>query len=840
MIEPGIYSTISSESVEQLAFVLARRDLTAIKRFQPIAEFEELISFTTENPTPVEHANRNPVWSLESVSARLFEAVAISVHEPTIRDAGWRVLARIILEHTEYLFTYHHSQNPRERLQAGAALALASSLCPNLSQSGAWRLAGFARIAESITNIEDVPAYLNEHIHAAFELACLLDLPIFGEAIDRYATTLRCDFSWDKRMRFELSDVELFNHLNLRHPGFEKVKFEWECGNLQKAKIAHTSVKQSLLNCRNGQELWKSPLRRSVVDSRPRSDKFPDSDALDQKRSAGVSGRFVFERSRHFFDRPPYAESCGAMSFDMSKSYLERARYLSAYQGLDKSDFHSETGTIGIAALLFPEWKDREQYLKLALRRYKWIHEDHILPDGLQNDSLTAAHHFALTCMLSFYQLACLCGMPLPKHFIRRCEMMVEALMYLSPPDTSLHPLDDFDSANMSVSELCGIAHAVFNREDFLYIASSGAAGQPPNETSHAFPYRGYYVMRDYWNANAHYLVFNSGGSTARNQCGDKLNFFLYAYGRPLIVDAGGFLTGGALVEDCNSSRKQNTVIIDGKGQYRPALRRAAPVPNPDINWLSTPSFDFVEGWHKDGYVQADLSDHKPLLHHKRSIFFVKGNVQSRCSVPADGGYFILHDLILGNGKHTLEQVFHLASVSRSCVKIYDNNTVCTAESNVSNLMVAPVSDAQHLSVRLQRRETESLVAPTVNELTYAAKRTLPTVMNTVLFPLDPGMETVPEFRTNEVFTDPDVFATGFTVTRDRITDFVLISDDGYAAMSTTDLEFVGEYLFLRLDDKGKHQRVMIINGQYLKWRGNVLVELPEPRTYYESSTCGE
>ena len=267
MITPDIYTTITSDSVEQLALILASREFTAIGRLEPIADFEEIISFTTENPTPVGHSNRNPVWRLESVAARLIEAVAISVHEPVIRDAGWRVLAQIILEHTEYLYTYHHSHNPRERLQAGAALALVSSLCPVLSQSTAWRLAGFARIAESIPKIDEVPSYVIEHIDAAFELARDLDLPILGEAIDRYITTMNRDFSWDKRLHFELSDAELFTHLNLCHPGFEEVKSEWENGNLQKAKLAHTSVKQSFLNCKNWADLWTLPYSRRVADS---------------------------------------------------------------------------------------------------------------------------------------------------------------------------------------------------------------------------------------------------------------------------------------------------------------------------------------------------------------------------------------------------------------------------------------------------------------------------------------------------------------------------------------------------------------------------------------------
>ena len=99
--------------------------------------------------------------------------------------------------------------------------------------------------------------------------------------------------------------------------------------------------------------------------------------------------------------------------------------------------------------------------------------------------------------------------------------------MYLSQPDNRLPNWDRCDSTDMRVSELCAVGHCVFHREDFLYIASGGKTGLPPKEISHAFPHKGYYVMRDQWRANAQYLLFDSGGSTTRRNRGDRLNFIL-------------------------------------------------------------------------------------------------------------------------------------------------------------------------------------------------------------------------------------------------------------------------------------------------------------------------
>lgn len=850
---PDIYSTITTESVERLAHTLACRDIPPIGRFEPIADFDELITFTTENPTPVGHAVRNPVWRLESVSTRLIEAVAIAAHESTMRDAGWKVLAQIILEHAEYLYTYHQSQHPRERLQAGAALALVSSLSHNLPQSSAWRLAGFARIAESIDKIDNVPSYLIEFIDAAFELAVVLDLPIFGEAIDRYVATLNRNLRWNKQTYFKLSDVEFFNHLNLCHSGLEKVKSEWEWGALEEAESAYASAKQSYLNSTN----WSNfaLLLPRVLDSwESASDRFPVPNIPHQEGLMEAGRRAALEFPKLIIDRMKSPGSYGAMPFNMAKSYLEVTRYLSTYQGLDNAGFHVETSAIGVAALLFPEWRNRDQFLKLALRRYKWIHDDLILPDGLQTDGSNTAHHVALTCLLNFYQLACLCEFRLPQDFDRRCERLIEAIMYLSQPDNRLPLWDQRSSAEFSVSELCGVGHAVFNRTDFLYTASSGIAGVPPKETSHAFPYRGYYVMRGHWRVDAQYLVFDGGSLCSPRQHGDKLNFLLYAYGRPLIVNLSHFPTEDAAEDDAHPSHAHNTVIIDGKRQFRSAMCYPKQVPNPDSTWLTTPSFDFSEGWHKDGYTEKGSPNCDSNFLHKRSIFYNKGsNLARGCStsanavgeadksISADGEYFILHDLVLGEGMHTLEQIFHLAAVSEGCVEVRDKNIVRTVEPDLSNLVIAPVNVGD-LEVRLHCGATDAVGAVTVSQdelrprtLTYVVKRILPTVLNTVLFPLRPGVRAVPELHPIEVGTNPDVLATGFTVAYNRNIDLVLISDDGFAVMATTDMEFAGEYLFLRFDEQGQPQRIMFINGQSLKWRGDVLVELPEPQAHYES-----
>ena len=47
----GVYSTVRSEQVSILGLELAKRGLPVIDQFEPIADFEELLTFAEAHPT---------------------------------------------------------------------------------------------------------------------------------------------------------------------------------------------------------------------------------------------------------------------------------------------------------------------------------------------------------------------------------------------------------------------------------------------------------------------------------------------------------------------------------------------------------------------------------------------------------------------------------------------------------------------------------------------------------------------------------------------------------------------------------------------------------------------
>ena len=634
------WTTLQPTHIRQLAAELSKREVPVIVLLEPIADFEELLTFAEAHPTPIAYAPREPAWRLESVAARVREAIAIAVHEP-LNDDDWEPLARILLEHTEYLYTYPDAATAREQLDAGTALALASSVCSSVPQADLWRLAAFGRIANSLAEVAPAPAdsHLIEPLDIAFSLANELNLPILEAASSVY-NTVRASRAFIPKnlLTFPLTTQGFFRQLNVDFRMMEGVKSAVLDGDFAAAKSAYTEFRR----------------------------------------------RFLAE-----FDVEPMLERCDTAS--TAKSYLDALLRLSIHP----APAISGTTEIGIAALLFPEFRGSEQLLALALRRYQWITDAFFYPDGFHRERTLRAQVDAITDFARF--LRCQRGHQ-PTELRSFLEKLIEACIALSHPELSFPALGAEPAPNFRADEL---------RDDIK-----------PQMTSHALPDTGYYVMRSGGGTDAQYLLFDTAQLEIRS---------FFAHGRQLLVGA-------------------------------PSIKRDAF----DTRWITTPTFDFVESWHK----ARDI-------HHKRSIFYVKGD------------YFIVHDLFLGEG----EQTFRLV----------------------------PRQD-KHLFVR-----------------TVGDADKLPTVLNTLLragrdanrLPLKPKPGTHPTISPIAVNTDADVLATGFTVEANSVTDTFLISDDGFAAMSTANIEFIGEYLFLR------GEQFVMLNARFLKVGDNILADFDEPRESY-------
>jgi len=735
----GKYTTFETEDISLLASILAKREIPIIDQFQPIADFEELLTFSEEHHTPVVFSKQYSAWQIESVSARIIEALAIAAHE-TLDESDLVQLSRILLDHIDYLWTFPIASTSREKLVAGSSLALAGCVYSVLPQAELWRLAGFGRIATNLSEVHPTSSdtHITIPIDAAFSLGSSLNLQILESAIENYNKVLERKFRHKNLRTFHLEDTDFFRYLNLDYDGLEDVKSAISKGKYTEAKFAYTN--------------YRNELKNVLVDI-----------------------------------------SCvnNTVSYSVAKTYLECLLKTSIYP----SPAIYSTTEIGIAALLFPEFRVSEQLLTFALRRFKWIVESFFYPDGFHKDKLLNTQIDSMNSFSRFLYIYDQVKHPNKTECVsemKTClEKQLQASIYISLPNLSFPKwfttpvCDNLDAVVLGNSKLS-------NFSEFQYIHSLRKHGIEPSEKSYAFLCSGIYVMRDSWKPEAQYLCFHSG-PIGKQRYDNRLSFTLFAHGRQVITEN--------IQKDIGNADDAfiNTVLIDGLSQTQRENKESRYIPDPDTRWITNTSFDCVAG-------EIKSED----FHHRRSIFYIKRE------------YYILHDLILGDGEHSLEQVFHIGSSQEKQTIPYvlqKNGQFWTQEKDCSNLFIAPaISD--NLDVSLDG-----------NKLTYHARCELPVVMNTLMYPMKHNADHKPTIYPIPVCSDVDVLATGFQVQSNGITDTILISDDGYARMSVNDsnreIEFEGEYLLLRGND------FILLNARYLRVGSKVLADFSEPREYY-------
>lgn len=406
------WTTLRTEHIQLLAEELAKQQIPFIAQLEPIADCEELLTFSEANPTPVEFTPQHPAWRLESVAARIIEGIAAAAHEP-LTELGYRELARILLEHAVYLYAYPDGE-PRPRLEAGSALALIGGLCASLPQSELWRLAGFGRVSTALAEVTPAPtdSYLTLPMDLAFSLANEQNLPILTSAIDTYTTVLEPDFAPQNRFDLPFSDRDFFDALNLDFPRMEAVKVAVLADDIPTAKTAYTVFRRQFLKDFVG---GNAPL---------------------------------LERSD---------------TYTTAKTYLECLLRLSIHP----TPAITATTEIGIAAHLLPEFRGSEQLRKLALQRYQWIIDAFFYADGFHRDRTLRAQAEAIADFARF--LSVYGTTERAYHFkeLRAAlEKLVAACIHLSRPDCAFPPLGPLPAPNFDAVELCAIADSSFKCPD--------------------------------------------------------------------------------------------------------------------------------------------------------------------------------------------------------------------------------------------------------------------------------------------------------------------------------------------------------------------------------------
>ncbi len=301
--------------------------------------------------------------------------------------------------------------------------------------------------------------------------------------------------------------------------------------------------------------------------------------------------------------------------------------------------------------------KWRDHYWKILEEQL-----DHqFAPDGFTVEQASYYHHFTLGFYLTTALLRKQNDLPVSPRTWGRLEQAIEFPMHLTRPDGRLPMLGDIDSARSVYFYLpepqwdlrCfqALGAVLFGRGDMKCVSQGpaeellwllGPAGveqyrqlavAPPEAASIKFEASGYAIIRDGWDEQANYLLFDFGEiahgvhkdatPSAAHGHADILSFELCLRGRPLVIDPGFHTYFGSLEwhRYFRATRGHNVVEVNGCGQAVHEGRISwSQVSSPTERiWLES------ELLHVAGAAIDRFAGLPEKVRHRREILFRKG-----------------------------------------------------------------------------------------------------------------------------------------------------------------------------------------------------------------------
>ena len=440
------------------------------------------------------------------------------------------------------------------------------------------------------------------------------------------------------------------------------------------------------------------------------------------------------------------------------KSLFIHGKHISAnlernLRGVNTNHYLSDIVGLLYLGLMFPEFKEAKKLRVFGTGELIKGMERQVYPDGVDYEGSISYHRLVTELFLSATLLGLMNGVAFPNWYMRRLEKMIEFVMYYTKPDGTAPQIGDNDDGRLHILAdyrnwnrlghryLLSTGAALFNSDDFKQAAGSlheetfwllGEEGirnfkKLPDKgyrvSSRAFPDGGFYIMR----TNSLYMISDCVPSDSKSPSGHKhnsrLSFELFAHDKSFIIDPGAYIyTADKYMRNLfRNTKYHNTVVVDGGEQNRFDeddlfnMRRDAMV---TVNrWQVSDEYDLLDAEH-GGYRRF-----KNPVTHRRCILFNKQE-----------GYWIVEDLLTGEGEHQFDLYFHLSPLEIEFDREFP--LVVKTRAKGANLAIIPLEDdgvsAENLEGWISYRYGVKVKAPIIK---YSKKSYTPTRFNTVLYP---------------------------------------------------------------------------------------------------------
>lgn len=356
---------------------------------------------------------------------------------------------------------------------------------------------------------------------------------------------------------------------------------------------------------------------------------------------------------------------------------------------------HDDGGAHGAMALLqtgllMPEFKESQAWVDEAYRRWDEVLKVQFYPDGSHVSGSTGYNWASINALEHLIELVQRTGEDVPERYMNALALALKHPMGISRPDQGQIDMND-GGWSMVDDAYKRIAEKFFpDRQDFLWMATRGERGIPPDFTSIYFPNSGHFAMRTGWGPKERYLFMDAGPFGASHGKNDKLNIYL-ALGSCQLISSGGRGSYDANPYSAytGSTYAYNTVIVDDLPQQRIGRKstHTGHVPE-NRQWVSNERVDVAEGVYKSGWHGAGKNVQGT---HLRQVLFIKG------PNPPETAYGLIIDTLTPNDdeEHEYKTLFHSR---RNAVEIHPETKAFTGFDSAAAFRILPV-DVEDLSV---------------------------------------------------------------------------------------------------------------------------------------------
>jgi heparan-sulfate lyase len=316
----------------------------------------------------------------------------------------------------------------------------------------------------------------------------------------------------------------------------------------------------------------------------------------------------------------------------------------------------------------FPEFKDKERWLDIAITITAKSLMDQTTADGVQREWCGGYHLAVYSDALGIENRVKEMGRQMPESFSKRVRAMADYVFGISTPDLGFPMFGDTGRGKPASNDRKTwplykvLANASKNFKDPKYLALAELnRDQLPVNGSIAFAEAGIYALRSGWSTNDVYMALHcSAPAISGHDSPDNGTFELYAYGRWLMPDTGFFTYGhDAKAREWHRQTKVHpTLTLKGKDTLTEGRQ---------LFWESTADTDIL---------CVENQSYKDLV-HRRTVWFSG----KKSTMP----FFVILDEAAGDAKGDPEIHFPMAL---GVVKIDNEKKQITTGFEDSNLHI--------------------------------------------------------------------------------------------------------------------------------------------------------